>query len=150
MLVIIPFLIVVAEAAPLDLSCGGRGAARHVESSTAYGGNSAGQTGWTTEEHQTSEAFEDQVDVHVEGDASRIRLPRTMLPPIHGGDHGWFKLKNLVAGADAITGSASVNPLNNPKVYIDRRTGVISIDGKAGHYTGQCERRDPAAQERRF
>lgn len=73
-----------------------------------------------------------------------------MLPSIHGGDHGWFKLKHLDANADAITGSASVNLLNNPKVYIDRRTGVISIDGKAGHYTGQCDRRDSAAQERRF
>lgn len=76
-------LLTQVETGPLDLSCGGRGAARRVESSTAYGANNVGQTGWATVEHQTSEAFEDQVDVHVEGDASRIRLPRTMLPSIH-------------------------------------------------------------------
>jgi hypothetical protein len=143
-------LLADAEPGPLDLSCVGGGAAHRVERSTGYGGNSAGQTGWATVQHPLSEAFDDQVDVHVDGYASRIRLPRTMLPPLHGGDHGWFKLKNVNTGVDAITGSASVNPLNNPKVYIDRRTGAISIDGKAGHYSGQCERHDPAAQERRF
>ena len=29
--------------------------------------------------------------------------------------------------------------MNNPKVYIDRVTGTISISGRAGDYSGQCQ-----------
>ena len=66
-------------------------------------------------------------------------MPRTMLPAMHGGSDGWFKLKNVVADARSIKASAAVNFMNNPKVYIDRLTGMISISGKAGDYSGQCQ-----------
>ena len=66
-------------------------------------------------------------------------MPRTMLPPFHGGSDGWFKLKNVVADARSIHASAAVNFMNNPKVYIDRTTGTISISGRAGDYSGQCQ-----------
>ena len=66
-------------------------------------------------------------------------MPRTMLPPIHGGDGGWFKLKKVVSDDRTISASAAVNFMNNPKVHIDRLTGTISISGKAGDYSGQCE-----------
>jgi hypothetical protein len=35
--------------------------------------------------------------------------------------------------------------MNNPKVYIDRVTGTISISGRAGDYSGQCEVIDTTA-----
>lgn len=73
------------------------------------------------------------------GGDDRIRLPRTMLPPLRGGKEGWFKLKNVVADARSIRASAAVNIISNPKVFIDRVTGTISISGKAGDYSGQCE-----------
>ena len=66
-------------------------------------------------------------------------MPRTMLPPLHGGQAGWFKLKNVVADARSIRASAAVNFMNNPKVFIDRVTGTISISGRAGDYAGQCQ-----------
>ena len=68
-----------------------------------------------------------------------------MLPPLHGGSDGWFKLKNVKADARSIHASAAVNFINNPKVYIDRVTGTISISGKAGDYSGQCEAVDANA-----
>jgi hypothetical protein len=84
------------------------------------------------------QGFQDQVDVRLFSGDDRIRLPRTMLPPIHGGEGGWFKLKNVVADARSIRASAAVNFINNPKIYIDRVTGTISISGKAGDYSGEC------------
>jgi hypothetical protein len=66
-------------------------------------------------------------------------MPRTMLPPYSWRKDGWFKLKNLVADARSIRGSVAVNLINNPKLFIDRVTGTISISGKAGDFTGQCE-----------
>ena len=63
-----------------------------------------------------------------------------MLPPIRGGKEGWFKLKDVKVNDRQITASAAVNFMNNPKVHIDRMTGTISINGKAGSYTGACDR----------
>jgi hypothetical protein len=85
------------------------------------------------------EGFEDQVDIRLFSGDDRIRMPRTMLPAIHGGSDGWFKLKNVVADARSIHASVAVSLLNNPKLYIDRVTGTISISGKSGDYAGQCE-----------
>lgn len=134
----------------LNLTCGGGGTANKATAATAWssGGFSghAGGTffggstyGSTTVLGTRQQGFAEQVDVRLFGGDDRIRLPRTMLPPLHGGADGWFKLKNVQADARAIRASAAVNVLNNPKVYIDRVTGTISISGKSGDYSGQCE-----------
>jgi hypothetical protein len=62
-----------------------------------------------------------------------------MLPPLHGGTDGWFKLKNVKVDERTIRAKAAVNFINSPNVFIDRVTGTISISGKAGDYSGQCE-----------
>jgi hypothetical protein len=71
-----------------------------------------------------------------------------MLPPLHGGADGWFKLKNVTVDDRSIKASAAVNFMNNPKVYVDRVTGAITISGKAGDFSGQCEAMDPQAPKK--
>lgn len=134
--------------ARLDLVCGGGGSANKSDTSFGRIQDDAGGSATATVTRRRTEGFDAQVDVWVEGATGKIRLPRSMLPPVHGGDDGWFNLKNVRTTDQEITASATVNFMNSPKIYIDRRTGVISIDGKAGHYTGQCQRVDPNA--RRF
>jgi len=135
---------------PLNLTCGGAGVANKPTARTAYtNGYASGMIGsapvsgsgsaTTTVYGLRQQGFEDQVDIRLFGGDDRIRLPRTLLPPLHGGNDGWFKLKNVVADARSIHASAAVNFMNNPKVYIDRVTGTISISGKAGDYSGQCQ-----------
>ena len=101
-------------------------------------------------ETQEIPGFEDQVSLQLDGDEGRLRMPRTMLPPIHGGSDGWFKLKNIKYKSNEITASVAVNVLNNPKLRLDRYTGAISISGKAGDYSGQCKKFDPAETQRQF
>lgn len=125
---------------PLNLTCVGRGTASKLTSADVEGD---GGSATITSRHDR--AFEDQTDIRLFGGDDRIRLPRTMLPPLHGGSDGWFKLKNVVADAHSIHASVAVNFMNNPKVYIDRVTGTISISGRAGDYSGQCEAADPNA-----
>jgi hypothetical protein len=72
-------------------------------------------------------------------------MPQTMLPLLRGGKEGWFKLKNVKVDARSVRASAAINIINNAKVYIDRVTGTISISGKAGDYSGQCQVIDAAA-----
>lgn len=140
-----------AQAAqqPLNLTCGGGGTANRVTAHTAHTNGSAfgfvgttpvsGSGSATTTVYGSREVgFEDQVDIRLFGGDDRIRLPRTMLPPLHGGSDGWFKLKDVKADERTIRAEAAVNFMNHPKVYIDRVTGTVSISGKAGDYSGQC------------
>lgn len=136
-------LLILAQTAiqqPLELTCVGAGTANKpaLTSVNGYGGSA-------TISSQRDRDFTDQVDVRLFTGDDRIRLPRTMLPPVRGGNDGWFKLKNVVADARSIRASAAVNLLNNPKVFIDRVTGTISISGKGGDYSGQCEVVDATA-----
>ena len=139
-----------SAAQPLNLTCIGGGTANKLTTSTIYGSQSAygtiGSTpysgygsGSATVMGSRQQAFGDQVDIRLFGGDDRIRLPRTMLPPLHGGSDGWFRLKGVQSDARRIRASAAVNFMNNPKVFIDRVTGVISISGKAGDFTGQCQ-----------
>jgi hypothetical protein len=117
----------------LMLTCGGGGMADKQRGSFIGGG-----WGWATMVSHHDRQFNDQVDVRLFGGDDRIRLPRTMLPGFHGGADGWFKLKDVVADARSIRASAAVAAFHNPKVYIDRMTGTISISGKSGDFSGQC------------
>lgn len=151
--------LAVAQAAgqqPLQLTCGGSGTASKLAVTTVEGNSSmmgsVGSTpffgtgsGSATATGHRDRGFSDQVDIRLFSGDDRIRMPRTMLPPLHGGADGWFKLKNVVVDARTIKASAAVNFMNNPKVYIDRVTGTISISGKAGDYSGQCQAMDTNA-----
>lgn len=138
-----------AAPSPLQLTCVGGGTANKVAvrsiygSSTTYGSvgsvpYSGNQYGSANVYSQRQQGFADQVDIRLFAGDDRVRMPRTMLPPLRGGDDGWFKLKNVVATERTITGSVAVNFINKPKIHIDRVTGLISISGKAGDYSGQC------------
>ena len=100
----------------------------------SYSGSSEG-----TAYGRRPQGFADQVDVRLFGGDDRIRMPRTMLPPIHGGSDGWFRLKDVVADARSVRAKVAVNFMNSPKLFIDRVTGTMSLSGKAGDFTGQCE-----------
>lgn len=135
---------------PLELTCFGAGTANKattaISNSNARFSGMAGTmpvsgsgSGSTTVIIPRQQDFQDQVDVRLFNGDDRIRLPRTMLPLLRGGNAGWFKLKKVVADARSIRAKAAVNFMNNPKVLIDRVTGTISISGKAGDYAGQCQ-----------
>jgi hypothetical protein len=135
---------------PLQITCMGGGTANKPTSAFAWGNSYAsgnyGSRSWSgsgfgsaTIVGTRQQGFGDQVDIRLFSGDDRIRMPRTMLPMIHGGNSGWFKLKNVVADARSIRASAAVGLLNNPKVFIDRVTGTISISGKSGDYSGQCQ-----------
>lgn len=134
----------------LDLMCFGGGAANKPTFGSAYGWNSYGGSGGAIFSGQRSQGFEDQVSLRMQGAEGQVRMPRTMLPPIRGGQDGWFKLSNVQIKQNEITASVSVNPFNSPKLRLDRYSGSISISGKAGDYSGQCRRFDPAAMQRQF
>jgi len=138
------------SSAEVNLVCLGAGSANKVSSAYAFGGNSYGGSAWANVVGHRSVPFDDQVNVKIDGTTGSIRLPRTMLPKLHGGDAGWFELRDVKETDDAITGTAAVNFANHPKVHLDRITGTISIDGKSGHYSGTCQKYDPTSAPKKF
>lgn len=134
----------------LDLVCLGRGSANKQTQSHAYVTDSYGNSAWGNVTGNRSVPFADQVNLWIVGDEGRLRMPRTMLPPLRGGEDGWFKIKSIEVTEHEIRGSVAVNFINNPKMTIDRRTGVISLSGKAGDYIGECERYTPNQMPNRF
>jgi hypothetical protein len=96
------------------------------------------------------QGFEDQVSLRIQGDEGQLRMPRTMLPPVHGGSDAWFKLKDIKIQSDEITASVADNCINNPKLRLDRYAGTISISGKAGDLTGRCQQFEPEHTQRQF
>lgn len=134
----------------MELACMGGGAANKPTGTTLNAWNSNGEYASAQAYGSRSVGFQDQVNVSINGEQSRIRMPRSMLPSIRGGEDGWFKIKSIQVSDREITGSVAVNALNNPKLRIDRYTGNISLSGKAGDYTGHCERYDPATERRAF
>lgn len=151
----------IEEAGSLNLICFGGGAANKATVATAYGwGNSSGMVGsipfhasgssTATIIGQRSQGFEDQIALRLDKTEGRVRMPRTMLPPIHGGEDGWFKLKSIKVKQHEITATVGVNFMNSPKLRLDRYTGMISISGKAGDFVGQCQRFSPENTDRKF
>jgi hypothetical protein len=136
----VPTVATGAVPQPLALTCVGGGTADKQRGSLLAGG-----WGLASVVTHHDRQFQDQIDVRLFSGDDRIRIPRTMLPGMHGGQDGWFKLKDVVADARAIHAHAAVAAFHNPQVYIDRVTGTISISGKSGDYSGQCQAMDPNA-----
>lgn len=94
--------------------------------------------------------FEGQIDVEIDGNVGRIRMPRALLPPAHGGKDGWFALKALATNDREITATVPLNFLSAPKLRLDRISGQIEIEGAKGFFSGQCESYNPARTVRKF
>lgn len=134
----------------LNLVCSGGGAANRATSTTAQGWDSNGNSGSAVITGHRSVGFEDQLQLWVEGDQGKARLPRAMLPPLHGGDGGWFEIKDIRVSENEITGSVAINVINHPKLVLDRLTGTVSLNGRAGQFNGRCSKFDPATVQRAF
>ena len=129
----------------LDLICAGSGSANKQRGATIFGGGDSASILGTRDV-----GFSDQVALWIEGQNGRLRMPRSMLPRIRGGEDGWFELRDIEWQENEITGTVAVSILNKPKFRVDRYTGAISISGKSGDYAGGCERFDPETQQRAF
>ena len=143
-----------AVQAPLMLTCHGGGIANKQVSDTVQTtkqtrdketNEKKNTTTTTTVQRNIKVDFADQVDVRLFMGDDRIRVPRTMLPDLHGGNQGWFKIKNVTADARSIRGKIQLAFLSSPNLFIDRVTGAISISGNAGDYQGRCQVVDPNA-----
>lgn len=139
-----------ADGLDLLLRCDGTGTRIEAQTTTMSASNSAGQDVTADATTYSKERFNDRLLLDLKLDAGRIRMPKSMVPPMNsGGTDGWWSLTDLKVSEDAILARLKLNFLNRPVVRIDRSTGDIEVSGFAGlNFRGSCERMDRA--ERKF
>lgn len=144
-------LPVAALAEEFHLACNGitsgvSQATTFSNASVDFGGPSASGTATT---YRRSEAA-DRLLIEADDAGARIKVPPTMMPVIAGGGKdGWWPIKNWTVTDTELAGKFTINPVNQPRVRVDRRTGDIQISGFGGGFRGTCERfeADPAARK---
>jgi hypothetical protein len=139
-----------AMAEEFHLICIGGGTANKQRASSATAKDSDGKQIEVDANTTYAEPFQDQADIEVVAGVARIRLPRALLPVLHGGNGGWMPIQGLQIDDRSLSGSVGLNFLNKPKIHIDRMTGTVSIQGMSGSFVGQCKPYDPATARRVF
>ncbi len=88
-----------------------------------------------------TEMFDASLMIQTWDGGGRIRLPRTLIPPLNSrGDNGWWALYDVAVGPDTIRATYRLNGLNKPRVTIDRRSGRITVQGFSDYgFRGSCD-----------
>lgn len=140
--------------APIHLVCAGGGhVAGQQQQKIATARGTGDLSGSGMEITRTVRAtYEDEVQVQIDEDQGKIRVPRALWPMFRaGGDDGWWKLKNIDVRENEIRAKFTLNFMTNPSVRIDRITGRIAIKGGFGSdYAGVCEPFEPQNVKRKF
>jgi hypothetical protein len=97
-----------------------------------------------------TEVFDASLMVQTWDGGGRIRLPRSLIPPINSrGNNGWWDLYDVSVGTDLIRATYRLNGLNKPRLTIDRHSGRITVQGTASYgFHGTCDQ--IGNQPRRF
>jgi len=127
----------------MHLVCQGTGERKVATYGSAFAFGSRGGSAWGFGSHQNLSQFGEQMDIDIAGGKARVRVPRRFLPPLHGGDGGWFEVHELTISDTSITGKVAINYANHPNLRIDRRVGTVALDGKVGAFAGECQKLDP-------
>ena len=98
----------------------------------------------------TSEYVDASLMMQIWPGGGRIRLPRSLIPPINSrGNDGWWDLYDVGMGQDVITAKYRLNGLNKPLIRIDRRSGQITVQGTNPYqFRGTCDVMDGRDQRR--
>jgi hypothetical protein len=138
-----------ADGIDLLLRCDGT--ATHTATDTTYANtsNNSGDTGSANVTSYRKERFSERVLLDLKPDGGRVRVPKSMVPPLNsGGKEGWWTLSEVNASENSITAHFRLNPINKPNIRIDRSTGDIDMSGFGMTFRGTCEPQDRA--ERKF
>jgi len=134
----------IVEGRPVDLGlvCFGDGSRDGIASGTTWTWNSQRDRYEYGSYNETRpEVFDASLMIQTWAGGGRIRLPRSLIPPIHSrGSDGWWDLYNVSISPDVIRATYRLNGLNKPRVTIDRRTGRITVEGTSNYgFRGTCD-----------
>jgi hypothetical protein len=127
----------------LNLTCSGSGVATRTETTSIrqYDPKTKKYT-TANAKSMSKEPFQGIAVVEISGGMGRIMLPESLVPALNTRSDGWFTIHDLVVSPDVITGKIKINFLTSRNLRIDRHSGLLTIDGGSGNFSGQCEATD--------
>ena len=134
--------VVDGRSVDLGLVCFGDGSKNGIASGTAWTWNrDRDRYEYGRYNETTTEVFDASLMVQTWDGGGRIRLPRSLIPPINSrGNNGWWDLYDVMVGPDVVRASYRLNGLNKPRVEIDRRSGRITVHGTGSYgFRGSCD-----------
>lgn len=95
--------------------------------------------------------YQDSVYLRLRTDnTGEAQLPKKMQSAYKEGKEGWFPLIGVTRDPNLIEGQIRLHAMYKPRFKIDRRTGLLTISGQLGDFSGKCEPYDPNAGSRKF
>lgn len=137
-----PGPVVGGRPVSLGLVCFGDGTRDDIVSGTRWTWNSRrDRYDYGSYTETRPELFDASLMVQTWDGGGRIKLPKSLIPPLHSrGTDGWWDLSNVSVGPDTIRASYRLNGLNKPKIMIDRRSGRITVQGLSNYnFRGTCD-----------
>ncbi len=135
-------LVVDGRNVDLGLVCFGDGSKTGIASGTTWTWNrDRDRYEYGTYNTTRTEVFDASLMVQTWDGGGRIRLPRSLIPPINSrGNSGWWDLYDMSVSPDVIRATYRLNGLNKPRIVIDRRSGRITVQGTASYgFRGTCD-----------
>lgn len=126
----------------LGLVCFGDGKRDGIASGTRWTWNSGhNRYDYDSYSETRPEMFDASLMVQTWEGGGRIRLPKSLIPPLNSrGNNGWWDLSDVAVGPDTIRGTYRLNGLNKPRIVIDRRSGRITVQGFSNYgFRGTCD-----------
>jgi hypothetical protein len=129
-------------AAPLELNLSCRGestALATVGTESVATRNNWGGASTSYGTRQGLVTIDTLISFRLNNGAAMLSVPAALLPPIHGGKRGEFRVRELQVTERDITGKIKINLLNNASFRIDRISGRLT---SSGGFQGDCEPED--------
>lgn len=140
-------LVLAAPAAaqpqpPLELNLSCRGEATGLATVGTESYSTANNWGGASTAYGTRQGLvtiDTLISFRLAGGEAMLSVPAALLPPIHGGKRGEFRVRELQVSDRDITGKIKINLLNNASFRIDRISGRLT---SSGGFQGDCEPED--------
>ena len=142
-------IFLVAAATDLNLICTGR-AETEDSSPTITTTYSQSGTSYSGGSETVVKGMTDTLALKVVTDGGEARLPQIIRPPFGSNRDGWYSLKKVLWADNEITARVRYNGIASAKLRLDRITGMVTVDGSAGRFSGTCAPYDPATVNRKF
>ena len=136
-----------AEPAPpaeFHLICEGVNDAEATHTNLGLGifaGHTAGAVSTSSEHYQTAP---EPVSIEISGGEGRIHLPARLYTHMYH-PSGWLDLAEVKVSNDMIEAKLQWSWASHPRVTIDRRIGLLSVNTMLGGYAGKCSAIAPDA-----
>jgi len=137
-----PGPVVDGRPVSLGLVCFGDGKRDGIASGTTWTWNSRRDRYEYGRYNETRpELFDALLMVQTWNGGGRIRLPKSLIPPLNSrGNSGWWDLTDVSISPDTIRATYRLNGLNKPRIVIDRRSGRITVQGFSNYgFRGTCD-----------